>query len=145
MSDPKSWISAERDIITGYASSNAASDSNLTTQINAFQTQMALELATEFQFTNDLATLTETLNTLAFDQTLQNLQSTDDSIDASFNQLQTAILQNNASSSNLLNQLVSSSNDIQRINHSQQDILSKITNYQSILSTFRTQTGPVSQ
>ena len=83
--DPLSWISAERDIITGYAASNVASDSKLTTQISAFQTQMAIELATEFQFTNDLATLTETLNTLAFDQTLQNLQSINDSIDASFN------------------------------------------------------------
>jgi len=141
--DPLSWISAERKVVNSFVAINAQAVSDLGDSIATFQIAIDAEAQSEAQFTNDLASLTGAVNPATLLQTIQDLTTADTSIDAKFTQLQTTILQNNQSATNLASHVSAQAPSIQQISDTRNAMQSKIANYQSILNTFRTFGGNI--
>ena len=139
--DPLSWISAERQVVSAFAASTAQAADDLSGTIADFAKEISAELASEAQFTNDLASLVNVVNPAAIAQTVQDLSSSDSAIDTAFSQLQTTILQNNSAAGVLTQQIAAASDGVQQIDQKRTALQGKIANYKSVLSTFRVFSG----
>jgi chromosome segregation ATPase len=139
--DPLSWISAERQVVSAFAASTAQAADDLSGTIADFAKEINAELASEAQFTNDLASLINVVNPAAIAQAVQDLSSSDSAIDTAFSQLHTTILQNNQAAGALTQQIAAASDGVQQIDRKRTALQGKIANYKSVLSTFRVFSG----
>lgn len=139
--DPDSWVSAERQIVNDYAATDAQAVSDLSGIISSFQQQLQTETAYESTFAQNIASIAAVITPDAINKTLTTLTTTSASMDTAFQTLQSAILANNQAASDLAAQIQQQAPSIQQISDTRSAISNNITNYQSIISSFRSPTN----
>ena len=135
--DPVAMVGTDRATILGFLHAQAGATTDMATTLTSFQEEIATVLQLEEQFGSDLVALSSMLNTTAIKQTATDLQSTESSIESSFEKVLIKIQDNNLTAAALSAAMASASTDIDTIRKTRIALVDKVSSYQNILSTFR--------
>ena len=135
--DPASWMSAERNAVATFSTSQAAAQSDLDSNIAAFKAEASNMILSEQEFAKDLIALAASIDEGVIDQTLQAVQAATSGIDATFSQLNSLIVANNATAGQLSEAISAASTNVQRITDARATLDANVASYSSILGAFR--------
>lgn len=137
IADPSAWISDERQDIKNFVAVRAEASSNLSTHIATFEAELQSMLAEEAAFSASINDVAGSIDQAGIDALLGTLKATDASIDASFKELNSIILANNAAAAEVSVQVNAAADTVSEITAAQGALDAKITGYIAAISSFR--------
>ena len=135
--DPSTFVATERSRVAAFAQAQASASNDISSRIGGFQSMLEVATQSEDQFANDLFSISSSYDPALLAQMTQTIAQTGSQIDASFQQLQSRIQQNNEIAKGVVSMIEQSQEDLAALQLTRGDVDARISAYADFLKTFR--------